>query len=100
MTGNPEVILRTSCKVGFSVSSPGGTWAGQIAAILFWEACLIAVGFYRRPLQTNDPKRTGRAAPLQTSDMRDFLCSFAMMISSQLAPGILTELKSHSTPRA
>jgi hypothetical protein len=25
--------------------------------------------------------------------MRDFLCSFAMMISSQLAPGILTELK-------
>jgi hypothetical protein len=30
--------------------------------------------------------------------MRDFLCSFAMMISSQLAPGILTELKSILRP--
>jgi len=39
------------------------------------------------------PNRDGRAAPLQTSDMRDFLCPFAMMISSQLAPDVLTRLK-------
>jgi hypothetical protein len=31
--------------------------------------------------------------------MRDFLCPFAMMISSQLAPNVLTKLKPHSTPR-
>jgi hypothetical protein len=44
--------------------------------------------------------RTGRAAPLQTSGMRDVLSPFAMMISLQLIPDVLKKLKLHCMPRA
>jgi hypothetical protein len=36
----------------------------------------------------SNPIRTARAAPPQTSGIRDFPCPFAMMISSQLAPDV------------